>query len=121
MANPSTASGHDGRPFNPYLIMWVMVFFDLPVQLRKQRKEATRFRKDLLQAGFDMFQFSIYIRHCLSRDQADRHILKVESILPPEGQVGIMMITDKQFGQIHLYRCAAVVATKAPPQQLEMF
>lgn len=108
-------------PSNPYQIMWVMVLFDLPVLTKKNRKEAARFRKDLLQAGFDMFQFSIYVRHCLSRDQTERHIRKVESLLPPEGQVGIMTITDKQFGQIKLYRCAAEVAANPPPQQLEMF
>lgn len=37
--------------------MWLFVFFDLPVATKKQRKEATRFRKSLEKDGFTMMQF----------------------------------------------------------------
>ena len=41
--------------------MWVLVFFDLPTDTKKERKSATDFRKKLIADGFIMFQFSIYI------------------------------------------------------------
>lgn len=50
-----------------------------------------------------MFQFSIYIRHCASSENADVHIKRVQSFLPELGQVGILCITDKQFAQIKIF------------------
>ena len=48
---------------NAYQIMWIFVFFDLPVTTKTERRKATRFRKDLLQDGFSMMQYSVYTRH----------------------------------------------------------
>ena len=80
--------------------MWVLVFFDLPTDTKKERKSATDFRKKLIADGFIMFQFSIYIRHCPSAENAKVHVKRVKSILPPLGQVGVLTITDKQFASI---------------------
>ena len=38
--------------------MRVMVFFDLPVKSKKDRKAYTDFRRDLLKMGFTMVQYS---------------------------------------------------------------
>ena len=86
-----------------YRIMWVLVFFDLPTETKKDRKASALFRKNLIKDGFTMFQFSIYIRHCASQENAMVHIKRVKSFLPDYGQVGIMCITDKQFGNIQLF------------------
>lgn len=101
--------------------MWVLVFFDLPVVEEKDRKIYTQFRKKLMKDGFDMFQFSIYVRHCMSHDNADVHIKRVKSILPQKGKVGILRITDKQFGMMEIFEGKAEIEQKPPPQQLEMF
>lgn len=52
---------------NAYHIMWLFVFFDLPVSTKKEMKAAALFRKNLEKDGFSMMQFSVYIRHCASR------------------------------------------------------
>lgn len=83
-----------------YRIMWLFVFFDLPVTTKRQRKAATRFRKDLLEDGFSMMQFSVYIRHCASKENTTVHITRVKSVIPAEGQVSILSVTDKQYGMI---------------------
>ncbi len=83
--------------------MWVLVFFDLPTDTKKERKAASDFRKRLLEDGFIMFQFSIYMRHCPSYENATVHIKRVKSFLPPKGQVGIMSVTDKQFSLMELF------------------
>lgn len=101
--------------------MWVLVFFDLPTETKKQRSVASKFRKQLLDDGFTMFQFSIYIRHCPSRENADVHIKRVKKSLPPEGKVGILCITDKQFGQMELYFAQKETDLPQVPQQLELF
>ena len=101
--------------------MWVMVFFDLPTETKKERKAHTKFRKNLLDDGFTMFQFSIYLRHCPSHENADVHIKRVKSFLPENGYVGILKITDKQFGTMELFYCQKEKKVSAPYQQLELF
>lgn len=106
---------------NAYRIMWVLVFFDLPTETTKERKVAGLFRKNILKDGFNMFQFSIYMRHCASKENADVHIKRVKKILPEKGHVGIMCITDKQFGMMEIFHGQKTVTANAPIQQLEMF
>jgi CRISPR-associated protein Cas2 len=107
--------------FSEYRIMWILVFFDLPTETKKERKAAADFRKDLLKDGFTMFQFSIYVRHCASRENAAVHLKRVKAMLPTYGQVGCLTITDKQFSEIELFVAKKEVAPNAPGQQLELF
>lgn len=101
--------------------MWVLVFFDLPTQTKKERKIYTGFRKKIQDDGFSMFQFSIYMRHCASRENAEVHIQRVKSILPEKGHVGILCITDKQFGRMELFYGHKEKELEVPSQQLELF
>ncbi|NCT74727.1 MAG: CRISPR-associated endonuclease Cas2 [Chitinophagaceae bacterium] len=101
--------------------MWVLVFFDLPTETRKERKIYARFRKDIMTDGFQMFQFSIYLRHCASRENAEVHIQRVRRILPPQGHVGIMCITDKQFGMMEIFQGRELIDSPETSQQLELF
>ena len=67
---------------NAYRIMWVLVFFDLPTETAIERKIAAKFRKNIMKDGFQMFQFSIYMRHCSSKENADLHIKRVKKYYP---------------------------------------
>ena len=106
---------------NQYKVMWVMVFFDLPTNTKKERKHAGLFRKHLIKDGFSMFQFSIYFRHCPSRENANVHIKRVKSFLPPNGHVGILQITDKQFGMMELFFSKEIEKKPEINQQLSLF
>lgn len=106
---------------NEYRILWVFVFFDLPTETKKQRKDYAKFRKNLQQDGFSMLQYSIYIRHCASRENADVHIKRVKNFLPPEGEVIIFELTDKQFGMMEFFRNHKPNNRPDTPQQLELF
>lgn len=106
---------------NTYRILWVLVFFDLPTETRAERKRYADFRKKLLKDGFGMFQFSIYLRHCNSRENAEVHIKRVKANLPPHGHVGILCITDKQFGMMEIFYGRKKANPDPPPQQLELF
>lgn len=98
-----------------------MVFFDLPTNTAKERKEASKFRKNLLEDGFTMFQFSIYIRHCPSSENAEVHTKRVKRFLPKYGHVGMLKITDFQFGQMETYTNLIETPQKGIGQQLEIF
>ena len=101
--------------------MWVISLFDLPVQTRKNRKDYARFRKDLLEDGFTMMQFSVYSRHCASIENADVHVERMGKQLPPEGEVRFLTITDKQFGRIRTFWGRKRQPTAPAPPQLELF
>lgn len=106
---------------NAYRIMWTLVMYDLPTETKKDRKAAARFRKELMQDGFSMFQFSMYVRHSASSENADVHKRRVKNLLPQHGKVGILQITDKQFGQIELFYGKKPAEVPNIPQQLELF
>ena len=109
------------KRLNQYRSMWLLVFFDLPTETKKQRRSAAKFRKHLLDDGFGMFQFSIYMRFCMSRENAQVHIQRVKNNLPKNGHVGILSITDKQFGMMELYIGQKEIEPEKPSQQLELF
>ncbi|MBO4751127.1 MAG: CRISPR-associated endonuclease Cas2 [Bacteroidales bacterium] len=107
--------------FSEYRIMWILVFFDLPTQTKKDKKAYQDYRDKLLHDGFTMFQFSIYIRHCASRENMDVHIKRINSYLPEKGRVGVLCITDKQFGEMQVF-CGKSAEHPTPvPVQLELF
>lgn len=101
--------------------MWILVLFDLPTETKKDRKASAMFRKQLIGDGFTMFQFSIYVRHCASSDNADVHIKRVKSFLPEYGKVGILSVTDKQFANIQIFYGQKPQKPNSPGQQLELF
>lgn len=101
--------------------MWLMVYFDLPTATAKERKRYARFRKNLLQDGFTMLQYSVYVRHCASKESSEVHINHIETFLPEMGQVSILEITDKQYSNIRNYWGTEDKPLPPPPQQLELF
>ncbi|MEJ1929457.1 CRISPR-associated endonuclease Cas2 [Nostoc sp. NIES-2111] len=102
--------------------MWLFVFFDLPVELPKQRKAATDFRKRLLKIGFTMMQWSVYVRHVPSQESSEVFVRQIERFKPPEGHIVIMKITDKQFGDmVNIWGNQGPPPQPAPSIQLEIF
>ncbi|MBX6321444.1 MAG: CRISPR-associated endonuclease Cas2 [Rhodospirillaceae bacterium] len=83
-----------------YRLVWMMVLFDLPVTTKAERKAATKFRKFLLDQGFDMSQYSVYMRFCSGKEQVDAYTRRVSRNLPSTGKVHIVVITDRQYENI---------------------
>ncbi len=106
---------------NAYRIMWLFVFFDLPTTTKKEKSKAAKFRKSLLNDGFTMMQYSVYIRHCASRESMNVHIKRVEKNIPELGHVNILPVTDKQYGNIINFWGKKEVPVENAPMQLEIF
>ncbi len=106
---------------NAYHIMWLFVYFDLPTSTKKERRAASQFRKKLLQDGFTMMQFSVYTRHCASKESLDVHVKRVESFIPEFGSVSLLRITDKQYGDMINFIGVSKQESKNQPLQLELF
>ena len=95
--------------------------FDLPTDTKRQRKRYAEFRKYLIQDGFTMFQFSIYVRNCTSRENTKVHIDRVKNFLPEEGKICIITITEKQFKDILLFEGMKKIPPIPEAIQLEFF
>lgn len=98
--------------------MWVIVLFDLPTDTKRARQQYTRFRKALLDDGFTMMQYSVYMRHSASEENAQVHVKRIKAKLPPDGEVRIVKITDKQFAKIQVFYGKRRKPTETPPAQL---
>ncbi len=103
---------------NRYELMWMLVLFDLPVIEKKERKDATKFRKFLLDNGFAMIQYSIYTRLFSGKDACEKYYRLIKDNLPAEGKVDILTITDKQYGNIISYNSGEKEEKKQPEQLL---
>jgi CRISPR-associated protein Cas2 len=104
-----------------YRIMWMFVLFDLPVGTARERKAATRFRKDLLDLGFAMSQYSVYLKFCAGKEQGDALARRIEGAMPGAGKVHIVTITDKQYENIRTYRGRKREPGPRMPDQLALF
>ena len=80
-----------------YKVGWMIVAFDLPVTTKKQRKQATLFRKFLLGNGFTMVQYSFYARPMVTHARMETHMRRVRAELPPEGSVRALYVTQAQW------------------------
>jgi CRISPR-associated protein Cas2 len=101
--------------------MWVIAMFDLPTDTPEQRRDYTRFRKELLNDGFAMMQYSVYSRHCASMENAEVHVSRMGKCLPPAGEVRFVTITDAQFGRIRTFVGKKRQPTAPKPGQMELF
>ena len=106
---------------NKYEIMWMMVLFDLPVIEKQERKDASGFRNFLLDNGFAMVQYSIYIRVFSGSDACEKYFKLIEEHLPDKGKVDILTITDRQYECIKSYSCRSPHHRKKQSDQLLMF
>jgi len=82
--------------------MRMLVFFDLPVVTKAQRRAYTVFRRFLLNDGYDMIQFSIYGRILNGHDAVQKHMQRLQANLPPQGSVRMLTVTEKQFSGMKL-------------------
>ena len=104
-----------------YRAMWIVVMFDLPVDTKPARRAYAQFRKRLLDDGFSQMQYSIYGRHCPSEENADVHFQRIERKLPPDGEVRVLMVTDKQFERMRIFWGKMRKPPEEPSRQMLLF
>jgi len=108
-------------PLSGYRFMWLLVMFDLPVVSKPDRRAASQFRQWLLDEGYEMSQFSIYMRFCVGKEQVDRRLRAIAKARPSKGSVHVLSVTDRQFEQMAVFRGKQRRRGRAAPNQLELF
>ena len=83
-----------------YDFMRVLVFFDLPVVTKRQRRIYTQFRKYLIKTGHIMIQYSVYAKIVNTREAARDHVNAIRRNAPKEGNVRLMTLTEKQYANM---------------------
>lgn len=111
----------DDLEISGYKYMWLFTMFDLPMDTEDAKKNYTRFRKTLLDLGFLMMQFSVYGRFFPSEEATETHRRKIRSALPPDGNVRLLSVTDRQFGKMECYVGKKKRNVEEVPQQLLLF
>lgn len=82
--------------------MRIIVFFDLPVVEAKHRKIYMKFRNFLIKDGYDMMQFSVYVRLCNSHEAVEKHMKRLNGNIPEEGSIRVLSITEKQYASMKI-------------------
>ena len=102
---------------------WLVVAFDLPVVEKEQRKAATDFRDYLIDDGYTMMQFSVYIRACVSFARQETHLERLKRNLPPEGTVRAIYVTRAQWERSFVIhgQPAKVIFAEALPEQIQLW
>jgi CRISPR-associated protein Cas2 len=101
-----------------YRMAWTLVFFDLPVGTKQERKAAADFRKELIREGYMMLQYSVYARPCGSADRVDTSVRRLQQHIPPEGEVRAMVISDAQWGRMLVFHSRKPAQPEKMPEQL---
>jgi len=102
---------------------WLVVTFDLPVMSKKQRKAATGFRNFLLDDGYQMIQFSVYARSCVTFARQETHLDRVKKNLPPEGSVRAIFVTRSQWEKSYVIQGSPATESEAEdmPEQIQLW
>ena len=83
---------------NGWRIMWLICAFDVPTHTKKQRRAYSIFRKKLLEHGFLMLQYSVYMRHYPTFEKAKSETARLQKNIPDGGHITFFFMTDKQYG-----------------------
>jgi len=102
---------------------WLVVAFDLPVVEKEQRKAATDFRQYLLDDGYIMMQFSVYVRACVSFARQETHLDRLKKNLLPEGSVRVIYVTRAQWERSFVIhgQPAKKVSVEKLPEQIQLW
>lgn len=99
-----------------YKMGWLIVAFDLPTGTKPQRKAAHDFREWLKDDGYQMLQWSVYARACVTFSRQETHIERIKKNIPPEGSVRAIFVTRAQWERSFVIHGSP--ATQTPPEEL---
>jgi CRISPR-associated protein Cas2 len=101
--------------------MWVVAMFGLPSVSKTDKTHYRRFNDFLLDDGFSLIQFSVYGRHCATREKAEAHVQRNKTNIPERGEVRILAVTEARFARMEIFRNRRPREAEQPPQQLEFW
>lgn len=107
-----------------YRFMWLMVLFDMPTSTKKEKKNYLRMRKRLINSGYSMMQYSIYVKSYHSYEASQHGKEKLKEYINLNnfmGNIRIVGFTDKQFSHMEVIVGEKSQDEEAQPKQLLLF
>jgi CRISPR-associated protein Cas2 len=104
-----------------YRLMWLIVVFDLPVETKANKRDYRRFVDFLEDHGYSRIQYSIYVCPTTTHDHTEVHAQRIADNLPPEGDVRVFRLTDKQWARTDCYYNGRSGIAEPPPEQFLFF
>ena len=101
--------------------VWLLVMFDLPVLTKIQRRESARYRKLLLNEGFDQLQLSVYSKYLINATGVRSCLRPIKEFVPVEGAVRVFLLTDTQWASQFRFWGPTEVPPEKKPGILELF
>lgn len=101
-------------------LMRMLVFFDLPTGTTEEKKAASRFRTFLLMDGFEMLQWSVYMRVCKGEKSVAKHTQRITTQVPKKGHVRILHVTELQYTRMSILGSAPKKASDDVVEQLTL-
>jgi CRISPR-associated protein Cas2 len=101
--------------------VWLLVFYDLPVAKREDRKAYTQFHKNIRKRGYEMMQYSVYRKFVGTADRSERELAKLVGVCPEKGAVSVLAVTEKQMGRMTTIWNSGKRKENARPVQLVLF
>lgn len=80
--------------------MRIILFFDLPSVTDSDKRAYRHFVKDISKEGFIMMQESVYLKLAVSQMIVDTTMRRLQKLIPTEGFISVLTITEKQFSSI---------------------
>ena len=75
----------------------LLIVYDLPVETSDERRNAQRFRKNLISQGFISLQKSVYVKLIHNDSMAESEILQIKEISPKEGTINVIPMSLNVF------------------------
>ena len=82
--------------------MRLILFFDLPVITKSERKAYSDFHKYLIKNGYIMLQFSVYCKIFNNIEALENHKKILKKNIPNSGHIRVMNVTEKQYVGIEI-------------------
>lgn len=101
--------------------MWMIVMFDIPSSDKKNINISKKFRNKLLDIGFNMMQYSVYIKYCSTKSNVEKHENYIKNLSPKVGKINIFTITNKQFQNIINIENNEYKINKSTPEEYQIF
>lgn len=90
------------KTVSAYRQMRMIIMYDLPTTSHFDTKNAQKFHNFLLNQGYIMLQFSVYMKLCQNYDSVAVQVKKVKQNLPQKGNIRLLTITEKQYQHMEI-------------------
>ena len=102
---------------------WMIVAFDLPVGTKEERKAAGDFRKFPLEDGYQMMQYSVYVRPMVTFSRMQKHMKRLREHTPPNGALRAIFVTESQWERSYVVygKSRSPRAPEEMPEQLHLW